>query len=63
MEENNNYTIDALFQKLKESNIIGGSVESLMNDLEIIGKYTNDKDWYWYLKRKIEDWKNELHIK
>lgn len=65
MEEKlKNYTIDDLFQKLKESNIINDSQKkSIMNDLETIGKYTNNKDWYWYLKYKIEDWKNELHIK
>lgn len=64
MEENHNYTIDGLFQKLKASNILSdNSVESLMNDLEIIAKYTNDKDWYQYLKHKIEDWKHELHSK
>lgn len=64
MEENHNYTIDGLFQKLKTSNILNDDArESLMNDLEIIAKYTNDKDWYRYLKIKIEDWKHELHIK
>lgn len=64
MEEKLNYTIDGLFQKLKASNILSDCAkESLMNDLEIIAKYTNDKDWYQYLKHKIEDWKHELHSK
>lgn len=64
MEENHNYTIDGLFQKLKTSNIIGDSKESIMNMLETIGKYTNDKNWYRYLRLKIEDWKkDELHTK
>lgn len=65
MEEKlKNYTIDDLFQKLKESNIINDSQKkSIMRDLETIGKYANDKDLYWHLKYKIEEWKNELHIK
>ncbi len=64
MEEKQNYTIDDLFQKLKASNIINDSQkESIMRDLETIGKFTNDKDLYWYLKYKIEEWKNELHTK
>ena len=63
-EENHNYTIDGLFQKLKTSNIIGDSKESIMNSLETIGIYTNDKNWYRYLRLKIEDWKkDELHTK
>lgn len=65
MEEKlKNYTIDDLFQKLKASNIINDSQkESIMRDLETIGKFTNDKGLYWYLKYKIEEWKNELHTK
>ena len=64
MEEKQNYTIDDLFQKLKASNIINDSQkESIMRDLETIGKFTNDNDLYWYLKCKIEKWKNELHTK
>lgn len=64
MEEKQNYTIDDLFQKLKTSNIINDSQkESIMRDLETIGKFTNDKGLYWYLKYKIEEWKNELHTK
>jgi hypothetical protein len=64
MEEKLNYTIDDLFQKLKESNIINDSQKkSLMRDLETIGKYTNDSGLYWCLKYKIEEWKNELHNK
>ena len=56
MEEKQNYTIDDLFQKLKASNIINDSQkESIMRDLETIGKFTNDKGLYWYLKYKIEE--------